>query len=290
MLVPSGFLAPLVTAQAQEKPFSHVLIDRQAHSCLRLAAHELGGKITSFGHCCPSDLERVLNRQKNVKRVAVLTDGVFSLSGRLAPLAEYARILPASALMLVDDAHGIGVLGENGGGSVEFFGVDRRQVIQTASLAKAFGAYGGIVIGTKQLRDAMWSKSSAFAGTTPLPLPVVDVCQQSLRIMAKNGAGLRRRLQDNICYVKNELAAGDVQVHRDPTPVFSVIPRSASAAVALQKAMHAAGIALPLINYPGGPPDGLFRFAISSAHTKANLDRLIDVLVRAFSAGLLAML
>ena len=113
----------------------------------------------------------------------VLTDGMFSGDGSAAPLAEYLKILPKDALILVDDAHGAGVLGRTGKGAVEHAGVSRRRVIQTVTLSKAFGAYGGAILGTAKLRQRILDRSRMFVGSTPLPLPLANAALAGVRIL-----------------------------------------------------------------------------------------------------------
>src|SRR5439155_17340644 len=102
-------------------------------------------------------------------KIILLTDGMFSHDGSAAPLAEYLTILPKDALILVDDAHGAGVLGKSGQGALEHAGVSRRRIIQTITLSKAFGIYGGAILGTARLREKIFCRSRMFIGSTPLP-------------------------------------------------------------------------------------------------------------------------
>jgi len=281
LIVPTGFLAPLIAAQALKGVFSHVLIDSQAHPALWLAAREIGAEIVSFEHCNADNIRRIMETERSIRRLIVMTDGIFSIDGRIAPLKDYLQILPDTALILVDDAHGAGVLGESGQGTVEHFRLGRNRTVQTASLAKAFGAYGGLIIGAREIIDAIWSRSSAFAGTTPLPLPVVAACKRSLSIMRKHGSVLRKRLQENIAYVKKALVAGGLPIGLDPTPIFRIVPTSDQEARRLCQKLRRSGIKPPFIAYPGGPITGFFRFAISSEHSQSELDRLICPLLRA---------
>ena len=199
------------------------------------------GKIVPFEHCCSSDLERALDRQEEMGRVGVLTDGLFSLSGRVAPLREYTRILPHSALILVDDAHSLGVAGREWARIPGIFRIRSKGVHPNGKFSESIRSLWRHCGWQKELRDAIWSNSSAFAGSTPLPLPVVQVCLHSLTTLRKKGRALRQKLQENVCYLKKGLAAGGLALHGDPTPVFSLVPSSISDAVRLQKALRKAG-------------------------------------------------
>ena len=126
-------------------------------------------------------------------KLLVLTDGMFARDGSAAPLAEYLKVLPKDALILVDDAHGAGVLGRTGQGTLEHAGVSRRRIIQTVTLSKAFGAYGGAILGTARLRQRILDRSQMFVGSTPLPLPLANAALAGVRILKANPS-LRRRL------------------------------------------------------------------------------------------------
>src|SRR5205823_9551281 len=112
----------------------------------------------------------------------LLTDGMFSHDGSAAPLPEYLKVLPQDAQILVDDAHGAGVLGQTGQGSLQHAGVSRRRIIQTITLSKAFGAYGGAILGTARLRRKILNRSQIFVGSTPLPLPLANAALEGIRI------------------------------------------------------------------------------------------------------------
>jgi 7-keto-8-aminopelargonate synthetase-like enzyme len=204
---------------------------------------------------------------------------MFSGDGSAAPLAEYLEILPKDALLLVDDAHGAGVLGRTGKGAIEHAGVGRRRIVQTVTLSKAFGAYGGAILGSARFRQRVLDRSRMFVGSTPLPLPLAAAALAGVRIL-KTDAGLRRRLFENAAYVKTALRKAGLALAETPGPIVPVLPRRRSEAARLQRALLAAGIFPPFIRYPGGPPSGYFRFVISSEHSRRQLDGLIEVLRR----------
>src|SRR6185369_14181841 len=113
--------------------------------------------------------------------------------GSIASLKEYLKILGRDGVILVDDAHGAGVLGANGRGSVEHAGVDRRRVIQTITLSKALGVYGGAVLSSAALKSKLIERSHLFVGSTPLPLPLANAALESMKILGTTKV-LRARL------------------------------------------------------------------------------------------------
>jgi 7-keto-8-aminopelargonate synthetase-like enzyme len=277
LLVSSGYMTNLVVAQALAASFSHALIDDGAHASLSDAASFLNCPVLQFKSRDAVALANAVRRCGPQSKLLVLTDGMFSHDGSAAPLAEYLAILPKDALLLVDDAHGAGVLGRTGKGAVEHADVSRRRVIQTVTLSKAFGAYGGAILGTTRLRQRILDRSRMFVGSTPLPLPVAHAALAGVRIL-KADPGLRRRLGENAAYVKKALRQAGLALAETPGPIVPLLPRHPSEAARLRRALFAANIYPPFIKYPGGPPSGYFRFVISSEHTRAQLDSLLNVL------------
>jgi 7-keto-8-aminopelargonate synthetase-like enzyme len=277
LLVSSGYMTNLVAAQALAGNFSHALIDDSAHPSLSDAARFLDCPVLRFKSRDAEALAGAVRRCGPQSKLLVLTDGMFSHDGSAAPLAEYLAILPKDALLLVDDAHGAGVLGRTGKGAIEHAGVSRRRVIQTVTLSKAFGAYGGAILGPAQLRQRILDRSRMFVGSTPLPLPVAQAALTGVRIL-KSDRSLRRRLAANATYVKTALRVAGLALAETPGPIIPLSPGRPSEAARLQRALLAANIYPPFIKYPGGPRNGYFRFVISSEHSRAQLDRLIKAL------------
>jgi 7-keto-8-aminopelargonate synthetase-like enzyme len=277
VLLSSGYTANLAVAQAMAGDFSHVLIDERAHSSLSDAAGILGGPMVKFRHRDPENVASILRVIGNLARPIIFTDGMFSHDGSVAPLDSYHKLLPNDGRILVDDAHAAGVLGKAGQGTAEYLGIPRRRIIQTITLSKAFGVYGGAVLGPKALRRKILEKSRLFVGNTPMPLPLVNAALKSLRILKTPGA-LRARLAKNVQSVKKELREMDYPVEMTPSPIVSLFPRDRREIKRWQRLLLAQGIYPPLIYYPGGPATGYFRFAISSEHSHEQLADLVRVL------------
>src|SRR5262249_44347191 len=143
----------------------------RAHSSLVDAAELLGCSVVRFPHRDARAVAVAARHCGRGARLLLLTDGLFAHSGEVAPLGDYLQLLPRSAWLLVDDAHGAGLLGRRGRGTIEHLGVEPRRVIQTITMSKAFGAYGGAVLGPDGVARNIIGRSRLFAGHTPLPLP-----------------------------------------------------------------------------------------------------------------------
>lgn len=278
LLVSTGYLTDVVVGQALAGTFSHAIIDEQAHLALQDAARFLDCPVLRFEHTNSEALKDAVRRCGPGARLILLTDGMFSRDGSVAPLAAYLKVLPRDAWVLVDDAHGAGVLGVTGKGTLEHAGIGRRHVIQTITLSKAFGAYGGAILGPRSLRRLITERSHMFIGSTPAPLPLLHAARRSLQLLRADGR-FRQRLRANSEYVKSKLREAGWDVGQTPGPIVMLMPR-AGAARKIHGALLRAGIYPPFIQYPGGPAGGYFRFVISSEHSRAQLDKLVRVLSR----------
>jgi len=284
LLAASGYTANLVATQALAGEFSHALIDQESHPSLCDAARFLDCPLLPFKHREAEDLARLVRGCGPGAKLILLTDGMFSHDGSAAPLADYLAVLPKDAVVLVDDAHGGGVLGRTGKGTLEQAGVPRaRRLLQTITLSKAFGAYGGAVLGTAAFRQRMLNHSPLFVGSTPLPLPLANAALASVNVLATDHS-LRQRLVENLAYVRGRLREAGWRRPETPGPIVAVAPERQRQAEGLKRALLAAGIYPPFIKYPGGPANGYLRFAISSEHSAEQLDGLLSVLTQALPA------
>ena len=274
LLVSNGYATGMAVAQACLGGFSEVLVDERAHGCIADVAPLFGAEPQSFAHRSAEDAALKLARVGADARVVLLTDGMFAHDGSIAPLAEYRRALPAGAWLVVDDAHGAGVLGARGRGTRELAGVGRRDVIQLVTLSKAFGASGGAVLGPRGLLREIVRGSAAFVGSTPPPLPMAAAALAALRRLGEEPE-LRARLAVNSALLKRGLRDAGWAVEATPGPVVAVLPQSAGEAEALKRRLLAKGIFPPFIRYPGGPDAGYFRCAVSSEHTAGQIERFL---------------
>jgi 7-keto-8-aminopelargonate synthetase-like enzyme len=265
LVTSTGYTANLVIAQAQAGEFSHVVIDERAHASLKDAAQFLNCPILEYKHCDSAHAAQAFARCGPFARIALLTDGVFAHDGAIAPLAELIRILPPDGRVLLDDAHGAGVLGKNGRGTAEHFALRDKRVVRSITLSKAFGTFGGAVLGSRKLCRKIVSHSRLFAGSTPPPLPLAKAAVYALATV-QGDDGLRARLQRNTELIGTEF------------PILTLVPKSRPDATQLKRDLLKAHIFPSLIQYPGGPRTGYFRFAISSEHTRAQIERLLAVI------------
>jgi 7-keto-8-aminopelargonate synthetase-like enzyme len=203
---------------------------------------------------------------------------MFSHDGSVAPLREYLKLLPARALLLVDDAHGVGVLGSTGKGSLEYADVKRQRVVQCITLSKAFGVYGGAVLTSGDLREKIVTTSRAFAGTTPLPPPLAGAAITAIKIIQAEPSR-RKKLRDNTAHLRERLRVGGWDLPEFPGPIVRLPSLDDRRADKLKNQLLAANIYPPFLKYGKASAGGFFRFVISSEHTRVQLDNLARVLI-----------
>ncbi|HXT40366.1 MAG TPA: pyridoxal phosphate-dependent aminotransferase family protein [Candidatus Angelobacter sp.] len=284
VLVSNGYATNLVVAQALAGGFSHVLIDEKAHASLVDATVFFDGPIINFSHRDTSAVRRIMERIGRQSRPVLLTDGMFSHDGGLAPIDGYLRSLPRNAAILLDDAHGAGILGKTGKGTAEQLGVRSDRIVQTISLGKAFGVYGGAVLGARSVCDRIRDRSRLFGGNTPPPLPLVNAALQAVRILGSDRS-LPRRLQQNVQILRSELQQTDFLVPDTPGPIMAVVPQTPAQARRLTKQLVGQRVYPSFIRYPGGADAGYFRFAISSEHSARQIISLARALTGVGTAG-----
>jgi len=185
---------------------------------------------------------------------------------------QIVSLLPRGSVVIVDDAHGAGTLGKSGGGTLEVLGIDPRPVIRTISLSKAFGTYGGVILGDANIRRKALTQSPILRGNTPLPLPLANAALQALRVM-RGDQSLRERLLTNTQFVRDSLQAFGYVLPSAVTPLITIHPPNRAAAVRLRRRLLKENIFPSEVLYGGAKP--YFRFAISSEHSASQLMALV---------------
>jgi 7-keto-8-aminopelargonate synthetase-like enzyme len=277
LLTGDGYITNSIVCQALAGHFSHALIDARSHPSLHDAARFLDCPIIRFKYLDVSDLKRAIQRCGPGAKLLVMTDGMFSHDGAVSPLDEYDRALPRDGKILVDDAHGAGVLGKTGKGALEETGVTRQRIIQTITLSKAFGAYGGAILCSDALRQGILDRSKLFIGHTPPPLPLANAALRSIKIL-KSERRLLAQLHRNSEFVKTALADTSYAVPATPGPIVPILPATPAGMKRLEDALLKAAIYPSLISYPNGVGAPYFRFVISSEHSAEQLENLVEVL------------
>jgi 8-amino-7-oxononanoate synthase len=282
LLFSSGYMANLAVLSALVGRGERVLLDRLSHASLIDGARLAGAQLHRYGHADAHSAER-LAAADPVRTALIGTDGVFSMDGDLAPVPELARAAQAqNAWLLVDDAHGLGVIGASGRGTLEHFNLGVAEVpVLIGTLGKAFGSYGAFVAGPGELIEFLIQKARTYIYTTALPQPLAAASRAALTLI-RTESWRRERLLAHIAHFRQLAAAAGVPLMNSATPIQPVPIGSAAAALAVQRELEAAGLCVMAIRPPTVPAGSArLRVTLSAAHTPAQLEQLVGELARA---------
>jgi len=275
----SGYLANLAVVSTLLGRGDRVFMDRLNHASLLDAGLASGARLSRYPHGDAGALRARLERAGPGRRM-VATDGVFSMDGDVAPLrglAAACRIHRAS--LFVDDAHGLGVLGAGGRGSLEAAGLDASDVpILMGTFGKAFGTSGAFVAGSHALVETLLQKGRTYVYTTALPPAVAAATRASLRVMQAE-PWRRARVLGHVARFRREAAGLGLALLDSSTPIQPVVFGGEASAVTASEALRALGLWVPAIRPPTVPSGtARLRITLSAAHEPADVDRLLESL------------
>lgn len=280
LLFSTGYMANLGVAQALLGRSDHVLEDRLNHASLIDAGLLSGARFQRYRHATAVDLAQRLAGLGQTGERLVLTDGVFSMDGNLAPLPELASICAAhQAWLMVDDAHGLGVLGERGAGCLEHFGLSQQQVpILMGTLGKALGTAGAFVAGSEALIETLIQSARTYVYTTAMPAAVAEATRAALGIVQSEGKR-REKLGKLVARFRAGAAQLGLKLMDSQTPIQPLVVGDAVEALRLSEQLLEQGLLVPAIR-PPTVPEGTarLRVTLSAAHTEAQVDRLLEAL------------
>ena len=286
LLFSTGYMANLAVMTALAGRGERALLDRLCHASLIDGARLSGATLARYRHADAGDAARLAEADPG-HTVLLATDGVFSMDGDLAPLPALARCARAHDLWLVvDDAHGLGVIGASGGGVLEHYGLGSEAVpVLVGTLGKAFGSFGAFVAGSAALIEFLIQKARTYLYTTALPQPVAAATRAALALIRQE-SGRRERLAALIARFRAAAAAAAVPLAPSATPIQPIVLGSAAAALAAQRQLAAAGFWVVAIRPPTVPPGSArLRVTLSAAHTEAQVDALAEQLGSACRAA-----
>jgi glycine C-acetyltransferase len=213
--------------------------------------------------------------------ILIVTDGVFSMDGDICPLPEIVALAEEhGAAVLIDDAHASGVLGRQGRGTVDHFGLHGRVAIQVGTLSKAVGVLGGYVAGASALRELLTQTARPFLFSTSHPPAVAAACIEAIKVMREED-GLLERLWANTRRFKGELARLGFDTGVSETPITPIMVGEAEAAIRFSDTLFEAGVFATSVVYPTVTLDGArLRTIVTAAHSDEHLDRALEVMAR----------
>lgn len=273
----TGYMANLGVISALTGPEDAVFSDQFNHASIIDGCRLSKAKVKVYKHKDLDHLRQLLRAaQQGVRRKLIVTDGVFSMDGDIAPLDRIVELAEAhDALVMVDDAHATGVLGAKGGGTVQHFGLKGRVHIQMGTLSKALASEGGYVAGSQDLIDYLRNKARSFIFSTSLPPADMAAAQAAIGVILEEPAR-RRQLWDNVRYLHTGLSALGFTLPPEETPILPLLLGDAGLAMHLAEHLLAQGVFAPGIRPPTVPPGtSRIRITVMATHTRADLDKAL---------------
>lgn len=273
----SGYLANIGTISALVGQRDLILSDQYNHSSLKKGAILSRSTVIEYRHCDLEDLQAKLEQhRKQYRRCLIITDSVFSMDGDLCPLPQLLDLAEAmDCMLLVDEAHATGVMGQNGAGCVEYFGCTGRPLIQMGTLSKALGSLGGYVAGSASLIDFLRNRAPSWIYTTGLSPADTAAALEAIKII-QTEPQRRRQLWDNVRCLKQQLA----QLNLLPTesPIVCIGLATPTEALSVSQQLQAAGIFAPAIRPPTVPTSRI-RLSVMATHQPEHLQQLVKALI-----------
>src|SRR6202049_492511 len=278
----SGFTANAGTVAAILGKDDLILSDELNHASIIDGCRLSRASIKVFKHKDVADCERVCRETKNWPgHKLLITDGVFSMDGDIAPLPELCGLAEKyDCIMMIDDAHSSGVLGRGGRGTVDHFNCHGRVHIQVGTLSKAIGAMGGYVCGSRELIDYLYLRARPFLFSTSHPPATVAACQAAFSLLdSPEGEKLVKRLWTNTKFFKRELKKRGFQFQASQTPIIPIHVGEAAKAFEFSTKLFDAGVFAPAVGYPTvAEGKARLRAIVSATHKREHLLRAAETL------------
>ena len=278
----SGFAANAGTVAAVLTPEDHIISDALNHASIIDGCRLSKAKIHVFPHKDTVAATKIFEELTGAPgRKLLITDGVFSMDGDIAPLPALVAIAERyGAIMMIDDAHSSGVLGVNGRGTVDHFGLHGHIDIQVGTLSKAIGALGGYVCGSKDLIDYLYHRARPLLFSTSHPPGVAAACLAAFKILESEPKRIET-LWDNTLYFKANLKASGFDTGDSETPITPIMVGEAKMAHAFSRELFENGLYATGIGFPTVPEGkARIRTIVTAAHSREMLDRAAEMLAR----------
>ncbi len=273
----SGFCANLAVIPAIVGKEDVVFSDELNHASIIDGCRLSKTRIVRYNHCNPEDLQAKIHVEKDIERKLIITDGVFSMEGDIAPLPEIVEIAEKNnAITMVDDAHGEGVLGRGGRGIVDHFNLHGKVDIEVGTMSKAFGVVGGYIAGTKRLTDYLAQKGRPFLFSSAVTAADVAACIAVVDTLNKSDK-LVKKLWSNTRFFQDRIKQLGFNIGITKTPITPVMIGDAKVAKDFSQRLFDDGIFAQSIGYPTVPlGKARIRVMLSASHSKEDLTLAID--------------
>lgn len=230
-----------------------------------------------YRHCNVEHISVLLSESAEFQRRLIVTDGVFSMDGDIAPLPDICEVAAEhNAMVLVDDAHGFGVLGKDGNGTIAHFGLEKENIVQMGTLSKAIGALGGYIAGSRSLIELLINRARGFIFTTGLPPATLAAANAALDVIHAS-PDLRQRLFSHAKQLKAALIDLGYTLLPSETQILPVVLGSPQRATTVAEALLTEGVFAPAIRPPAVPPGtSRLRLTVMATHTEVEIQKAIE--------------
>jgi len=278
--LPSGYLSNIAGIQALDKMnlFDKIFIDENSHYCTFEGAVLSQKPLIKFKHRDSSCLQRKIQEYlNNNEKPLIVSDGMFPIWAEIAPIDKYLEIAEKyNGIIWIDDAHPVGILGKNKRGTYEHFNLKSDKLYMGATLSKAFGAYGGIIPGSKEFISYV-KKGSVVTGSNSPMNAAVAAGIKGLEIV-RNNPEIHEKLSENTYFLKQGLKSIGIPVDDNHIPIVAFTLSSADKMQRVHQALMNKGIYIQYVNYVGSGENGALRIVITSSHSKKQIDYLVNCL------------
>ncbi len=278
----SGFNANIATIPALVGKEDVIFSDELNHASIIDGCRLSGATIIRYNHCDVKDLERVLLENRHLyRRAMVITDGVFSMDGDIAPLNDIYEVSKKyETILMVDDAHGEGVLGRGGRGIVDHYRLHGKVDIEVGTLSKAFGVVGGVVAGNAKIIEWLRQRGRPFLFSSAMTVPDVAACLAGLEIL-QNSTELVDQLWKNTRFFKEEMKNAGFDIGQSVTPITPIMLGEARLAQEFSALLFENNVFAMAIGFPTVPRGkARIRVMLSAAHQKTDLEKGLEVFIK----------
>lgn len=278
--LPSGYLTNIAGLQALDKlrKFDVIFIDEASHYCVMEAASVINKPIFTFKNRDVDELNRKIKAHlKPEQKPLIATDGMFPIWAHIAPIPEYLKIAEQyNGIIWIDDAHPVGIIGEKGRGTYDYFNLKSERLYMGATLSKAFGAYGGIIPGNAEFIHAIKTGNVMTGSSAPLSSATAAAIK-GMELVHFN-TGMRKKLWENSLYLKQGVKKIGIPIDENYFPIVTFSFDNADKMKSIHTQLMKKGVYIQHAKYKGSGESGVLRIVVFSTHYKEHIDYLLKCL------------
>jgi glycine C-acetyltransferase len=281
----TGYQAMVGTLAALADKDTTLILDAYSHACILDGTFMAAGtpgrapEVRFFNHNSAKSLERILKTRER-KNALVLVEGVYSLDGDMAPMKEFVEICERyEAVLVVDDAHGTGTLGERGTGILEHTGLQGKVPLVVTTFSKTFGGIGGVVLGSQEVVDHIKHQARSFIFSASLPVPIVAAASTILDMLEADGPAMVKELHQKSEYFRSKLNEAGFELGTSNTHIMPVMCREERKTLFMHVALLECGVMMVPLTYPSVKQgEERLRVNITRGHSQEDMDTALELL------------